>query len=348
MKIKQTSQPTISSFPTTGKGSRPWQRLLPWLITAACFAYLYSRLGRAAAAEGSRLLPYLARSFENVSWSRWLVLMIPYCIFFLVIDSLVVWYVINRFNARLRYADILPIRASAYILSMVNEPVSKGAIAFYLSRRDGVPAWEVGSSMLYLMFCEYYYLLIWATIGVMLEWDRFPKVFHLIPWIALASGAFFVLFHLFFSGKIRWGVALRDRPIFRSFRLAKIRHYGAVVALRSPLMITGVLAYTLALRLFGVSANFGEMLGYLPVIFFGAATPGPMHSVAILFWVILFPERPGQMTAFGFVQHNFFIFFNAGIGLLFLRRATRELFERLPEDQTLAHRHQSAANQHPD
>jgi hypothetical protein len=37
------------------------------------------------------------------------------------------------------------------------------------------------------------------------------------------------------------------------------------------------------------------------------------------------------MTAFGFVMHNFFIFFNAGIGLLFLRRATRELFEHPPK-----------------
>ena len=32
------------------------------------------------------------------------------------------------------------------------------------------------------------------------------------------------------------------------------------------------------------------------------------------------------MTAFGLVQHNFFIFFNAAIGLCFLRRAKRELF----------------------
>ena len=43
-------------------------------------------------------------------------------------------------------------------------------------------------------------------------------------------------------------------------------------------------------------------------------------------WVILFPENPGEMASFGFVQHNFFIFFNASIGLLFLRRANRELF----------------------
>ena len=70
----------------------------------------------------------------------------------------------------------------------------------------------------------------------------------------------------------------------------------------------------------------GQTLGYLPVIFFGAATPGPM-PVAITLWVVLFPGNEGEMVAFGFVQHNFFIFFNAAIGLLFLRRANRELFD---------------------
>ena len=308
------------------KKAKPWQRLLPLLITAACFAYLYSRLSHGAAAEGSRLLPYLLKSFENVSWPRWLALMVPYCFLYLVLDSLVVWSVINWFNAKIHYADILPIRASAYILSLVNEQVSKGAIALYLNRRDGVPGWEVGSSMLFLMFCEYYSLMLWATIGVTLRWGGIQPVFHVIPWIALGSGVFFVIFHLFFSGGIDSGTALRERPILRAFRLAKVWHYGAVIVLRAPLVIAGVMVYTLALRLFGGSVSFREMLGYLPVIFFGAAMPGPMHSVAILFWVLLFPDKPGQMTAFGFVMHNFFIIFNAGVGLLFLRRATREVF----------------------
>jgi hypothetical protein len=320
--IPSTSIPSIAA----GKKGKPWQRLLPFLITVACFTYLYTRLSHAAAAQGTGLLPYLARIFENVSWSRWLALMIPYCFFYLIFDSLVVWGVINWFNAKIRYADILPIRASAYILSLVNEQVSKGAIAVYLNRRDGVPGWEVGSSMLFIMFCEYYSLILWGAIGTLLRWGRIQQVFHIIPWIALGSAIFFIFFHLFFSGKIGSGIALRDRPIFRSFRMAKVWHYGAVLAMRAPLVIAGVVVFTLALRLFGGSVSFGEMLGYLPVIFFGAAMPGPMHSVAILFWVLLFPDKPGQMTAFGFVMHNFFIFFNAGVGLLFLRRATREMF----------------------
>src|SRR5580765_6139314 len=112
---------------TVGAKSKSWQRLLPLLITAVCFAYLYNRLNHAAEAEGSPLLPYLARSFENVNWFYWLALMIPYCFFYLILDSLVVWSVINWFNVKIRYMDILPIRASAYILSLVNEQVSKGA-----------------------------------------------------------------------------------------------------------------------------------------------------------------------------------------------------------------------------
>ena len=299
---------------------------MPWLVTAACFVYLYGRLQRAAGAEGRPLGSYLAGVFGHVSWSRWLMLMIPYSLVFLLVDSLVVWRVISWFNARLRFTAVLPIRASAYVLSIVNEQVSKGAIALHLSRRDGIPGWEVASSMLFIMVCEYYYLLTWATAGVLLQWDRFPPIFHLLPWLGLASAAFFALFHLFFSGRIGWGRAVRDRPLFRSFRMAKVWHYAATIALRSPAMLAAVVVYALALRLFGVAVSLGEMLGYLPVIFFGAAMPGPMRSVAILLWVLLFPDRPGEMTAFGVVQHNFFILFNAAIGLLFLRRASRELF----------------------
>jgi hypothetical protein len=301
-------------------------RLAPWLITAGCFAFLYLRLERAAGAQGETLLPYLAGVFGRVAWSRWLLLMIPYCTLFLLVDSLVVWRVIGWFNAPLRYRDVVPIRASGYILSIVNEQVSKGAIALYLGRRQGIPAWEVGSSMLFIMVCEYCYLLGWATLGVLLQWHRLPPVFHAIPVIAVASGVVLALAHLVVRGTFGAARAPRSRPLLRAFRMARLYHYAAIIALRSPLMLAAVVTYTVALHLFGVTVGLLEMLGYLPVIFFGAAMPGPMRSVAIVLWVVLFPERPGEMTAFAFVQHNFFILFNAAVGLLFLRRATRELF----------------------
>jgi hypothetical protein len=302
-----------------------WQlKLFPWLITGGCFLYLYTRLSAVAERQGRGLVPYLTEIFENVSWSSWLALMIPYCIFFFLIDTLILTRVINWFNAKISYREILPVRASSYILSIINEQVSKGAIALYLRQKAGVPGWEVGSSMLFLMFCEFCELLLWATIGVALQWDRFPPVFHSIPWIAVGFLSVFAFAQLF-AGKISAISPFLNKPIFSSFRRAKLWQYAAVVAMRTPALLSGVVIYTLVLRLFGVNATFSEMLGYVPVVFFGASTPGPMRSVAIVLWVILFPEHPGEMTAFGFVQHNFFIFFNATIGLIFLRRAMKDL-----------------------
>src|ERR1700678_487665 len=102
---------TTTTPPATGlKKAKLWQRLLPLLITVACFAFLYNRLNHAAAAEGTTLLPYLANSLEHVNWYYWLALMIPYCFFYLIFDSLVVWKVINWFSAKIAYTAILPIR----------------------------------------------------------------------------------------------------------------------------------------------------------------------------------------------------------------------------------------------
>jgi len=303
-----------------------WQQLLPWAITIACFGYLYTRLSGAAARDGLGLVEYLGAIFARVSWTHWLALMIPYSAFFFLIDSLVVWRVVSWFNTPVQYSAILPIRGSSYILSILNEQVGKGAMGIYLNRRYGVPGWEVGSSMIFIMFCEFFYLLAWATIGWSLHKHEFPEVFGLIPWIASGAAIFLVAWLLFFRGPLGRGVALREKPLFKSFREAGPLRYLTIVVLRSPALLAAVVVYTYALNLFGVEANMGQMLGYLPVIFFGAATPGPMRTVAITLWVILFPGNEGEMATFGFVQHNFFIFFNAAIGLLFLRRANRELF----------------------
>ena len=304
------------------------KRAIPWLVTLGCFTYLYFRIDGAAQREGSSAIPYLANVFANVNWARWLGLMIPYSIFFFLIDSLVVWRIINWFNARVRYADILPIRGSTYIISILNEQVGKGVMAVYLHRRDGVPGWQVGSSMLFIMFCEFFYLLLWATVGYAQQGDTLPPQFGLIPWIALAAGVFFALWVLYFRGAIAPASRLRDRQILHAFRQAKWWQYGVIVVLRSPALLAAVVVYTLALRLFGLEANFLDLLGYLPLIFFGAAVPAPMRAVAITLWSFLYPDNLAQATAFGLVQHNFFIFFNASIGLLFLRRANRELFGR--------------------
>ena len=304
------------------------QRIVFLGITALCFVYLYYRLNGAAVREGLSLVDYMTQVFATVAWIPWLLLMIVYSFLYFLIDTLVVTRALNWFIAEIRYRDIMPIRASAYIISIFNEQIGKGAMAYYLNKRDQVPGWEVGSVMLFIMFCEMFYLLAWATIGFFVSGESLPEVFGLIPPIALGAAVVLTLWMLYFQGKILPNNQLRDKRILHAFRLAKPWHYGAFFLLRSPALLSAVVVYTIALNLFGVDASFTSSLGYLPVIFFAATVPTPMRAAAITSWVILFPENEGQMAAFGFVQHNFFILFNAVIGLLFWRRAQRELFSR--------------------
>lgn len=308
------------------KKPNPLGRVIFLGITAACFAYLYFRLNGAAAREGLSLVEYMGNVFSTVDWVPWLGLMICYSLFYFVIDTLVVTKALNWFISDIKYKDILPVRASAYIISIFNEQVGKGAMAYYLNKRHQIPGWEVGSVMLFIMFCEIFYLLIWASIGFAFGGASLPEVFSIMPYISAGAAIVLVLWVLYFQGTILPNNKFREKRVLHAFNQAKPWHYFAFFLLRSPALLAAIVVYTIALNLFGVEASFLTLLPFLPVIFFAAAVPTPMRAAAITFWVILFPENEGQMAAFGFVQHNFFILFNAAIGLIFWRKAQKDLF----------------------
>ena len=96
------------------------QRGIFLAITVGCFYLMYSRLEGAAAREGMALLPYMREVFSHVAWVPWLGLMVVYSCFYFLVDTRVTTSVLNWFiDPNIRYRDILPIRASAYIISLV-------------------------------------------------------------------------------------------------------------------------------------------------------------------------------------------------------------------------------------
>ncbi len=300
------------------------QHAIPWLITVACFAYLYTKIGRGAP-PGQSVPAYLGSIFASIDWLAWLALMVPYSLLYLLVDTAVLTRVVAWFNKPVAYTELLPIRASAYIISILNEQVGKGAIGWYLSRRHGVPGWQVASSMLFIMLCEPLYLLLWAVVGVRLTWERVPEVFHAIPAIALGAVLIVSAIWAFFRLPVFANFALRERQIFHAFRQARPWQYLTILALRSPALLSAVFVYSRSAALFGVDIPLADMLGFLPVIFFGTFVPGPFRAAAVTMWTVLFPGHTAQMAVFGLVMHNFFVLFNAAIGAIFLPRANREL-----------------------
>ncbi len=328
------SKPTATPAPARWT-SRLW-RVVTWLLALGCFYLVYGRIAAAAGREGMAPLQYLVAFFGEVNWWQWLALMIPYSLMFFLIDAHASWRVIRWFNApALRLRDVLPIRASAYILSLINEQVGKGAMSLYLLRRYRVPGWEAVSSMILLGVMEIYQLLIFSAIGVAL----YPQLVQaastqlpldkILPAIFLVA-ALYIPFHLlYFAGRVLPNSKLRDRPLLLAFRKARPIHYLLVLLFKAPNMMAAVLVYTAALQLFHVDVGFGQMLAFLPVIFLAAALPLPFHAGALLLWTVLFPQYP-EVGAFSLVMHTFFVSFNALIGVLFLPLANRELFVEAP------------------
>ena len=317
-------------------------KTLTWILALACFYLVYTKIVEAGArAEPNPLGPvdYLIDFFAGVQWWQWLALMIPYSIFFFLVDAHATWRVVRWFNVlTIKYTDILPIRGSSYILSMVNEQVGKGAMSLYLLRRHNVPGWEALSSMIFMALVEIYQLLFFSAIGVFLynqlvqEASSQLPLDVILPTVFAIALAYIPIHLLYFGGTIAPRSTLREKQVLSAFNRARPLQYLLLLLFKAPNLIMAVVIYTLALDLFNVPVNFGQMLAFLPVIFLSAALPLPFHAGALLLWTVLFPNYP-EVGAFSLVMHTFFVVFNALLGVLFLPKANQELFGTQPGDQ---------------
>ena len=303
-----------------------------WLVAGACFYLVYKRISTAAANEGFSAFTYLANFFANANWTLWLCAMVPYSVFFFLVDSHVTWRAIRWFNApRLCWPDVMTIRASAYIMSLVNEGVSKGAMSLYLAKRHEVPGWQALSTMIYLGLMEVCQLLFFACLGFVIHFDSIKQASSMLPLDLILpalfiSAAVYLPLHIaYFRGHILKQVRIRDIAVFQSFQKARIHHYALTLLFKAPNMLGAVVVYTIALDLFGVEASLWQMFVFLPLIFLAAALPLPFHAGALLLWTVLFPDYP-EVGAFSLVMHTSFVLLNATIGLMFLPRANRQLW----------------------
>jgi hypothetical protein len=307
-------------------------RVVTWLLAIGCFYLVYGRIEAAALRDGLTAFQYMVQFFRDANWLLWLALMIPYSIFFFLVDSHATWRVIKWFNAsEIKFLNVLPIRASAYILSLINEQVGKGAMTLYLLKRHNVPGWQALSSMIILGIVEIYQLLLFSFIGVVLYFDLVVEASTTLPLpqilltVYTLAFIYFPIHLLYFNGTLLPKSPLRDKPILHAMRQARLKDYALIVLFKAPNLIGAVIVYTLALDLFSVEVSFGQMLAFLPVIFLAAALPLPFHAGALLLWTVLFPQYP-EVGAFSLVMHTFFVIFNAVIGVIFLPKANKELF----------------------
>ena len=316
--------------------STSWRQIvwkgLTWLISFGCFYLVYNKIAAAAEQKDQSAFEYLIEFFGEADWLMWLAVMIPYSIFFFLVDAHALWRSVRWFNVpSIRFQEILPIRASAFILALVNEQVGKGAMSLYLLKRHSVPGWKALSTMIFFAIVEVYQLLIFASAGLLARFDfvqdasSILPLNYILPAIFIAAALYFPLHIAYFRRYMLPNSKFREIAVLHALREARVWQYAVVALCKAPNLIGAVLVYTVALNLFEVNASTLQMLAFLPLIFLAASLPLPFHAGALVFWQLLFPDYP-EVGAFSLVMHTFFVLFNAALGLLFLPRANKELF----------------------
>jgi len=283
-------------------------------ITVAVFSLLYifkkdQFIGLADKYEQARLAPFFA-------------LMAGYSLFYFFFDTFVLRTVMRWFHGDISYTSLLPVKAVAYLVSMVNPQLAQGALVLYLSRRERQPVLEITSSILFMGIVEMGQLLLYASIGMALVGgEGIPRVLFFAPVVLI--GLIGVIFGVF---RRRSGPAW---AIARTFRLSPLSRYGQLILLKAPIFFTALFVHYFALQLFGITVPLSQLLPILPIVFLSTALPSFMHSgFSQAAWVTFLGAYDPQnmLLAYSLAAHVTFMACNGGLGALFLRRAYDDLF----------------------
>ncbi|RMF93605.1 MAG: hypothetical protein D6736_01475, partial [Nitrospinota bacterium] len=158
-----------------------WRRLLPLVVTITIFVLIFWRIP----------FSQFATSLQKAHYLPFLSLMLPFSLYYFLLDTVVLWAVMRTFHGPIAYRDLLPVRAVTYLVSLVNTQLGQGAMTLYLSRRLRVPLLEILSSVCFLILLEVTQLILYATLGMLWFPTRVPPSLF---WIPVAWGLFLTLF----------------------------------------------------------------------------------------------------------------------------------------------------------
>jgi lysylphosphatidylglycerol synthase-like protein len=307
---------------------KSWKKALPYCGTLLIFALLFWRIPIGAVAGALKQAPVL--KFFGV--------FLPFSVVYWLIDSACLTWVVRRFNQPLRFREMLPIRASMYMLSLINTNLGQGGVAWYLHRKLQVPFLEILSSILFIALLEIYQLFLFSTAGVILYHPRAAeqaelmhvlRITYTAAWGALGAIIIFFAQARRHPGVRRWLSNSRAGAISRTFVAARPLDYAIVMAIKAPSFPLALLAQHFTLGLYGIAIPLVKLVLFLPLVFLVAALPiGVAHlGTSQAAWLLFFSAdaSSAKILAYSLAAHFTFMLCNGLLGLVFLPHASREL-----------------------
>ncbi len=297
-----------------------WARLIPAALTVVIFGVIFWRIPFDAfwqAVSGARLLPFFA-------------LMGSFSLCFFLADSAVLNALIRWFHGPIRYRELLPVRASTYIVSIINTQLAQAALALYLNRRFRTPLGEITSTVVLLILLEATNLIFFATVGSAAFPGGTPAVFFALP-------AVLALIWIIVVGVARGGLGALGRRVggnvlLSTFRRIRLRQGLAILCLKGSVFFLSLLVHAKALTFFGIEIPVLPLLAFLPIVYLVAALPVTVAHLGTsqAAWIFFFGSYAAEadLLAYSLAAHLTFMLANGSFGLIFLPRVYADLFSR--------------------
>lgn len=252
------------------------KRALPWVVSLGLVAWLVATTDLDAVWAAIRAVPMVPLLAATVG-----AVVVSY-----LYDALCLTLVLRRFNAPVRYGEILPLKGASYFLNIVNYNAAAGGMALHLRRTRGVGFLEAASSFLFLNVADVVALCVLVTVGLLATGDVVSAEARAGLWTTVAViGAALAGTWVYWNAGFDFLVLgrLRSWRIFHAFARARVADYGWLAALRLGLLLQYILLMWAYLWLFDIRVPLTVMFA--------------LHPIVILIWTV-----PVSIAGLGTVQ----------------------------------------------
>lgn len=314
-----------SDHAATSEGGSRLKTIAPWLGAIAIFGYLFWDVPYEDAWEAAR----------SARLDLFIPEMLIAVIFWFLLDSAALAYLLTRFNAPVSWAEARSIRGITYLVTVLNWNVGTAAIVLHLRRSKRVPALESTSSLFFYGNCDATLLMALTLIGT----STFPDSAGLAT-IQKFAAVFFAfqigIFILLTTNRPDWAWVRRVRgaAIVRSYRLSSLQDFSVVMGLKLIYFIGFLWIFWAGSHAFGVGIPFSLAVASAPAIMMISALPvspaglGTQAAAMVFFWSDYGDKA--AILAFGLVFPVALTLSRCFLGLLYLKdlRALKRTPER--------------------
>ena len=251
------------------------QRVLPWIVAVAIFAWMFHRIPPGQMLQAFRHVPPIPFALYSI-------------IYVLTVAGLDCWAlktVISQFEGPITMKEVWPSRCVSYLPSLVNYNAGQAALAAYIKKTKGYSFFKTLGNVFFVTATDLYLIICFAFIASFFV-DISLKGTSLTRWIQTVGYVAFAAFFLHLAFWHRWfakifpakihfafGDWIRGRHLFSAFHQAKLKDYFKVALHRLPLHLIFISNMWVTVRLFGATIALRDVFGSVPIVFLFGALP---------------------------------------------------------------------------